>query len=272
MPCLNLNYVLLFFRKSFLSLSLSAALLIVGFYPFVYKSWIFAGFIFFCVEATYTLHRLAKYKLNLLLPEDKVWMKQNRPLVLLLFLLSSVMILLFYFLTELHNSITASACFILLCILAIGYVFPFFKQNLRTIPFVKSITVALAWTILTVVFPAAYLSFNTTLLMPLMLLFLILAILGDWRDKDHDALSLKTFPQLLNSKNTRVLMAILLLLDFLTSFYFLEGSILISMSIGLVLLVVYCYLLLFKLRQLNPDSVLTIIALSAIILRSLGIH
>ena len=67
-------------------------------------------------------------------------------------------------------------------------------------------------------------------------------------------------------------MAILLLLDFLTSFYFLEGSILISMSIGLVLLVVYCYLLLFKLRQLNPDSVLTIIALSAIILRSLGIH
>jgi len=272
MRYLNCNKVLQLFRKSFLSLSLSAALLIVGFYPMGIKSWIFAGFIFFCVEATYTLHRLAKYKLNLLLPEDKVWMRQNRYLVLFLFVLSSAMILLFYFLAALQNSITASACFVLLCIFALGYVLPFFKKNLRTIPFVKSITVALAWTILTVVFPSTYLSFKIPLFFPFALLFLMLAILGDWRDKDHDPASLRTFPQVLNTQTIQLIIAILLLSDVLLSFYLLEGSNLISMSIGITVLGLYCYCILFKLKQLHPDTVLMIIALSAIILRSLGIH
>ena len=264
--------VQLFFRKSFLSLSLSAALLIVGFYPMTCKALILAAFIFFCVESTYTLHRLAKYKFNLLLPEDNLWMKKNRILVLVLFLLSSIMIILIFFLSELQNARSAAAYFALLCFLGLGYVIPFPKKNLRSIPFVKSITITLAWTILIVVFPSSYLGSKTMLLIPLMILFLILAILGDWRDKDHDTLSLKTIPQLLNSKNTRCLIAFLLFLDFIVSFYLLEGAALISMCIGIGILGFYCYFILIKLKQLYSDGVLMIIALSAIILDSIGIH
>ena len=264
--------VQLFFRKSFLSLSLSAALLIVGFYPMTYQSWIIAVFIFFCVESTYTLHRLVKYNLNLLLPEDNLWMKQNRHLVLVLFLLSSVMIILIFFLLELQNISAAAAYFALLCFLALGYVIPFPKKNLRSIPFVKSITVSLAWTILIVVFPSSYLASKTMLFFPLMILFLILAILGDWRDKDHDTVNLRTLPQVFSYQFTQIFIGVLLLSDVIISFYLLEGSNLISISIGIGVLSVYCYFILFKLKHLNPDNVLIIIALSAIILRSLGIH
>lgn len=261
-----------FFRKSFLSLSLSAALLIVGFYPITYQSWILAVFIFFCVESIYTLHRLVKYKLNLLLPEDYLWMKQNRPLVLVLFLLSLAMIILIFFLSGLQNISSAAAYFSLLCFLALGYVAPFPKKNLRSIPFVKSITVTLAWSILIVVFPSSYLVSKTILLFPLLFLFLILAILADWRDKDHDSVNLRTLPQVFGYQLTQISIGILLLSDVLISFYLLEGSNLISISIGIGVLSVYCYFILFKIKHLNPDNVLIIIALSAIILRSLGIH
>ncbi len=264
--------VQLFFRKSFLSLSLSAALLVVGFYPMTCKAWILAAFIFFCVESTYTLHRLAKFKLNLLLPEDNLWMKQNRPLVLFLFLLSSAMIILFFFLAELQNSSSAKVYFALLCFLVVGYVVPFPMINLRNIPFVKSITVTLAWTILIIVFPTSFLAFQTALFLPMLILFLILALLGDWRDKDHDSVKLRTFPQVFSAQSTQLILSVLLFTDILISFYLLEGSKLISMSIGIGVLSIYCYFILFKLKHLNPDIVLMIIAVSAIILRTLGIH
>ena len=148
-------------------------------------------FLFFAIIGLYGAHRLIKYRLNKLLPNQEVWMSRyHNPLFILTLLAIS---LASYFLTKISWNEVLIPLLLISFSLATLYIFPLKAFSLRSIPRLKAFVVASAWTILVYFIPNMN---NTTTLLILgyFCYFLHLAIIADIKDVAIDSKSLKTFP------------------------------------------------------------------------------
>lgn len=108
------------------------------------------------------------------------------------------MVLSFILFVNLKNS--TQLFFLLPCVLAAFYVFPIFSKTLRTLPRVKIYSIALCWSLVTVVLPVIQNNdgFSAVIFAETVQRFLFIVVLTlpfELRDLGEDEASLRTIPQ-----------------------------------------------------------------------------
>lgn len=190
------HHFLLSFSAGFLSFSL----------PFIKeKNALLSLFIALAVLLTYNFHHLSKL----------FWKKQDttndkKDLTSILFLCVLSLVGLSYLFSALHFRVFSIYALILLAFLAISYSMPQGKLSVRTVPYAKAFLVAFSWTILCCVLPMYNAGEAYWKASIFGILFFVLAVISDFRDKMSDPISLKTLPQVLSFKMLKMLIYILL--------------------------------------------------------------
>ena len=166
-----------------------------------YATYTFAGVLF-----VYNFHRLFKTHRIASSPTLYFVSKNRHMLLLLTFFALFLLIFSFY----LINPISVSSLILLLSIglICVFYITPVFGKSLRQLPFLKSLVIAWCWTLALIAFPFSnehveWLGFNTELIV-FPCYFFALTIPFDIQDVDRDPPFLRTLPQVIGIKKSKV--------------------------------------------------------------------
>ncbi len=170
-----------------------------------------ALFVFFTTIVSYNFIRLYRFK-----TENNwfsLWIQKNKTALIIV----SVFAAIGSAFTLFFISLKALLVLLPFGFFTIFYSLPFFKKSLRTVPFAKLFLIALSWAGTTVLFPLRNhnIPITTTVLLLFAQRFLFIICITlpfDIRDLDYDAKGLKTIPQILDVKNTKILASLLIIL------------------------------------------------------------
>lgn len=200
----------------------------------------FYCFVFGATLAQYNLHYLVKTS-AVNNSQRLSWSLKNKKLHRILFVIGIILILFSFFSFRLHH-------FIILAILgaiAFLYSFPLIplgnKKRIKDYGFIKIITLALLWTLVTVWFPIVNLSFEKNIFLFVFfkrfVFMFILCLLFDVRDIGIDRKeNINTVAVILGKKKSYYLayisLIIFIILSFLQFYYFDDKGVLIAMLLS----------------------------------------
>ncbi len=173
--------------------------------------------LFFSTLTAYNLQRIIKIKTAF--PENPGerhnWIKENRIFLMILSLISSIAALFYID----FNQIESLAIIILISFISIAYVYVNNGKGLREIPFFKIFLVGAIWGIGTVLIPLMYHTVNINQLHYLQILRIITLIIAitipfEIRDLKYDKPEIRTIPQVVGIKGSKIA-GIVLMLSFL---------------------------------------------------------
>ena len=206
------------------------------------NSFSFYGFVFGATLVQYNLHYLVKT----IAVKDSirlVWSQRNKTIHLLLLIIGIILILFSFFSFHLKHFI------VLLCLgcVAFLYSFPFLpfgkKRRIKDYGFLKIITLALLWTLVTVWFPVNNMRYD-----PYLFLFVfvkrfvfmfVLCLLFDVRDIEIDSKEkINTLAVMIGKKKaysvSYLLLIVFVIFSFAQYFYFPQTGFLIAMLISAI--------------------------------------
>jgi hypothetical protein len=143
------------------------------------------------------------------------------------------------------------------------YIFTIKQANLRQIPGTKALWISIVWTIIAVVIPKLTLDSFSWLDLHYFILFYALTIPGDMRDMEFDNPKMKTIPQLIGNRKSKLLFYFLLIL-FLMINYLLKDRNPIEISLVLLFSLIL-FAKRFSLRYALIDGILLILGISSLI-------
>jgi 4-hydroxybenzoate polyprenyltransferase len=204
------------------------------------NSFSFYGFVFGATLVQYNLHYLAKT----IAVKDSirlVWSQRNKTIHLILLIIGIILILFSFFSFHLRHFI------VLLCLgcVAFLYSFPFLpfgkKRRIKDYGFLKIITLALLWTLVTVWFPVNNMRYD-----PYLFLFVfvkrfvfmfVLCLLFDVRDIEIDSKEkINTLAVMIGKKKaysvSYLLLIVFVIFSFAQYFYFPQTGFLIAMLVS----------------------------------------
>ena len=206
------------------------------------NSFSFYGFVFGATLVQYNLHYLVKT----IAVKDSirlVWSQRNKTIHLILLIIGIILILFSFFSFHLKHFI------VLLCLggVAFLYSFPFLpfgkKRRIKDYGFLKIITLALLWTLVTVWFPVNNMRYD-----PYLFLFVfvkrfvfmfVLCLLFDVRDIEIDSKEkINTLAVMIGKKKaysvSYLLLIVFVIFSFAQYFYFPQTGFLIAMLISAI--------------------------------------
>lgn len=204
--------------RAYVETALSAAALAWahGFYADNKGNWIYAVFVFFGTLTVYNLLRVVSLFRRVQTESDWRTVPDLRfvPLHLILTLVAGITAVVLLFYQALPFDIFLLVC--LLFVLTLSYRFRWFRYQgkkiaLSDLPHLKSILLALVWTLMCSVIPLKLEPDNLLLHLAFFLYFLGLSIPFDIRDLKKDVASRKTIPQVLGVHRACKLSLLLLL-------------------------------------------------------------
>jgi hypothetical protein len=143
------------------------------------------------------------------------------------------------------------------------YIFTIKQANLRQIPGTKALWISIVWTIIAVVIPKLTLDSFSWLDLHYFILFYTLTIPADMRDMEFDNPKMKTIPQLIGNRKSKLLFYFLLIL-FLMINYLLKDRNPIEISLVLLFSLIL-FAKRFSLRYALIDGILLILGISSLI-------
>ena len=203
----------------------------------------FYCFVFGATLAQYNLHYLVKTKA---VPNSQrlAWSLKNKKTHKILFVTGIILIIISFFSFRLHH-------FIILAIMgaiSVLYSYPVIpignKKRIKDYGYLKIITLALLWTLVTVWFPAVNESFNSTLflfvIMKRFVFMFVLCLVFDIRDIEIDGKeNINTVAVILGRKNSYVLAYITLfffmVLSLVQNFYYADNKELFALLVSAIL-------------------------------------
>ncbi len=201
------------------------------------------SFYFFVAGATvvqYNLHYLVKTT-AVMGSERLSWSLQNKNLHIVLFIIGCIFIIISLFSFRLQHF------FILLILGAIAFLYSFpalpfgKKKRIKDYGFLKIITLALFWTLVTVWFPVSDLSVNRTLYLFIFakrfVFMFVLCLLFDVRDIDVDSSeNINTLPVIVGRKKSyniaRAMVLVFLILSYVQYVLFPETGVFLAMILS----------------------------------------
>ena len=207
----------------------------------------------------YNIQRITKTKNTSNKSEQLDWINNNK---LLLLILSGVALIgsliIFSSIARLHSVILLSIS----ALISFWYVFPIFKLPLRSVPFFKSVFVALTWTFTVIVLPMVGQYSTKEIFLqffPFFLFFLGLAIPFDIRDLKHDSDQLQTIPQLFGVVGARIIAISAILIFYLIFAYF---NVFMRFNLAFALTICGIVLLISKVEAHRNEPYLSLLDLS----------
>jgi len=226
-------------------------------------------FIFFSILFMYNLQRLYKYRFSKIPDRTSSWLKTNDLQLLVVSIIAGILSIFFLISSARLSPFTYSILFFS-ALLSAWYVIPFFKRNLRRIPYLKAPIVALVWTIILVFIPLFQEpsgdAFKESLLF--FIYFLALAIPFDIKDLDYDEKNQKTIPQVfgvLGAKLISIALVIIFYVLFSVNHPIVQTNVIFWIS------QFYFILLVLAIKKNSPITYFTLID-SSMLLLGLGLY
>lgn len=204
--------------------------------------WEYGLFVFFATLFVYNIQRFTNVNKDSTAPRMK-WMYVHRKLVF-----SSISISLifssYYFIKLMEGfDFTVILIMSIPAIISLFYIVRIGKRNLREISYVKTHSIALAWTTVLLIFPLI----NENLYNPKLLIFFILphylyflgvAATFDINDLKVDPLTQRTIPQIVGFQHTKKVATILLIISgFGISYYLFSPFIVLAICTQMLLII-----------------------------------
>ena len=219
----------------------------------------YGSIVFLATFGIYNIQRITKTKNTSNKSEQLDWINNNK---LLLLILSGVALIgsliIFSSIARLHSVILLSIS----ALISFWYVFPIFKLPLRSVPFFKSVFVALTWTFTVIVLPMVGQYSTKEIFLqffPFFLFFLGLAIPFDIRDLKHDSDQLQTIPQLFGVVGARIIAISAILIFYLIFAYF---NVFMRFNLAFALTICGIVLLISKVEAHRNEPYLSLLDLS----------
>lgn len=248
--------------QSHLFLTISTFIFSIGLLNWNEQSIHFSVALSFAVFGVYNLNRLNKLKKNQLPTEIRFWYERHSVILFVWSLVSLVIATLIYFYVLRQKPFSLLMLGLTGLITAL-YIFTIKQANLRQIPGTKALWISIVWTIIAVVIPKLTLDSFSWLDLHYFILFYALTIPGDMRDMEFDNPKMKTIPQLIGNRKSKLLFYFLLIL-FLMINYLLKDRNPIEISLVLLFSLIL-FAKRFSLRYALIDGILLILGISSLI-------
>jgi 4-hydroxybenzoate polyprenyltransferase len=203
----------------------------------------FYCFVFGATLAQYNLHYLVKTKA---IPDSQrlAWSLKNKKTHKILFVSGIILIIISFFSFRLHHFIILG----IMGVISVLYSFPVIptgnKKRIKDYGYLKIITLALLWTLVTVWFPVVNKPFDNTLFlfvfMKRFVFMFVLCLVFDIRDIEIDNKeNINTVAVILGRKNSYLLayftLLLFMVLSLLQNFYFSDNRELFAMLVSAIL-------------------------------------
>ena len=185
----------------------------------------------------------------------------------ILFLCVLSLVGLSYLLSILYFRLLSIFFLILLAILSTSYSLLQGKLSIRTIPYLKAFIIAFSWTLLCCVLPMYNAGEPHWKVGVFSILFFVLAVISDFRDKKSDPISLKTFPQVLSFKMLKILIYVLLAVFSCLNLCLFGWSFFVAAILSSIVLLYYFRQFYSASKTLHTDSSIFVFAFVSLLLQ-----
>jgi len=214
------------------------------------------------VFGIYNWNRLNKLKKNQIPSEMQIWYeKYSVVLHYSAFLCISISALIYCHFLRIKPLPTLMLG--LTGLITVLYIFTVKQVNLRQIPGTKALWISIVWTIMAVVIPKLIQDSFSWLDLHFFILFFALTIPGDLRDMEIDNPKMKTIPQQIGNRKSKLLFYFLLVLFLMINNLVENRNLIENIPVFLFSLILFAKR--FSLRYALMDGILLIFGISSLI-------
>ena len=179
-------------------------------------------FIFSSTLSVYTFQRLVKFKLEAKRDSElNRWMEKTQLFQIIVILISTIFSIYFYFIS-LNAFNTTKWWMLISLLLSVMYAVKIKDVNLRDVPYLKMHLISIVWCkalLFPIILNQDYTYSNFTFILGHYFFFIALCIPFDIRDLHYDNKRLKTLPQIMGVKNSKIISLLSIILFICFSLY-----------------------------------------------------